>query len=55
MNVNESTEKCDMCNHVKAIVRRSETVRKSGGGGSIMDLCQTCWYKLPSINKKNRI
>lgn len=47
-------KKCDLC-HYREAVRFNETMRKNGGGGTIVNLCSHCLDKLPSINRKNRI
>ncbi len=46
--------KCEMCRNKEA-KHISIIVRKSGGNGTIMNLCNTCMDKVPAINRKNRI
>ena len=45
--------KCDICG--KEAKHFNETMRKGGGGGTIVNLCDSCMAKLPAINRQNRI
>ncbi len=42
---------CEKCNR-KPADHFNETVRNQTGGGSIMNLCHGCWWRIPPLNKR---
>ena len=49
----KQTKKCFYCG--RPANRFNEIRRKSGGGGEIIDLCDSCMPKLIRDNRQNRI
>jgi len=46
-------DKCYFCNEIAT--RYNEILRKGGGGGTIVNVCNTHMLKIIKENKKNRI